>query len=154
MCSWFFVGPQSPALASASLATRHQARRTSVLLWRTSSGSCRRAHRSDRIENQPFHSSTPPPCRGDDQTLRPLKSGARSSLDTATRPVLPPRSPIGRRNASAFRPSGDCRSVTDRRERPHQKIPASTCHLPTWWFQRSGCTRSHPELGRETLQRL
>jgi hypothetical protein len=24
---------------------------------------------------------------------------------------------------------------------------------PTWWLWRSGCTRSHPELGRETLQR-
>jgi len=25
--------------------------------------------------------------------------------------------------------------------------------LPTWWLWRSGCTRSHSELGRETLQR-
>lgn len=33
--------------------------------------------------------------------------------------------------------------------------PASriTCVLPTWWLWRSGCTRSHSELGRETLQR-
>ena len=27
------------------------------------------------------------------------------------------------------------------------------CALPTWWFWRSGCTRSHSEHGRETLQR-
>lgn len=27
------------------------------------------------------------------------------------------------------------------------------CFLLTWWLQRSGCTRSHSELGRETLQR-
>lgn len=27
------------------------------------------------------------------------------------------------------------------------------CSLLTWWLQRSGCTRSHSELGRETLQR-
>jgi hypothetical protein len=29
----------------------------------------------------------------------------------------------------------------------------TTCVLPTWWLWRSGCTRSHSELGRETLQR-
>ncbi len=28
-----------------------------------------------------------------------------------------------------------------------------TCVSPTWWLWRSGCTRSHSELGRETLQR-
>jgi hypothetical protein len=27
------------------------------------------------------------------------------------------------------------------------------CVSPTWWLWRSGCTRSHSELGRETLQR-
>ena len=27
------------------------------------------------------------------------------------------------------------------------------CSSPTWWLWRSGCTRSHSELGRETLQR-
>ena len=27
------------------------------------------------------------------------------------------------------------------------------CALLTWWLWRSGCTRSHSELGRETLQR-
>jgi hypothetical protein len=28
-----------------------------------------------------------------------------------------------------------------------------TCVSLTWWLLRSGCTRSHSELGRETLQR-
>ena len=27
------------------------------------------------------------------------------------------------------------------------------CPLPTWWFWRGGCTRSHSEPGRETPQR-
>ena len=33
--------------------------------------------------------------------------------------------------------------------------PASqhSCLLPTWWFWRGGCTRSHSEHGRETPQR-
>ena len=30
---------------------------------------------------------------------------------------------------------------------------ASTCSLPAWWLRRSDQTRSHPELGRQTLQR-
>jgi hypothetical protein len=34
-----------------------------------------------------------------------------------------------------------------------QKASRTTCVLPTWWLWRSGCTRSHSELGRETLQR-
>lgn len=34
-----------------------------------------------------------------------------------------------------------------------QKLLDKTCVLPTWWLWRSGCTRSHSELGRETLQR-
>ena len=35
-----------------------------------------------------------------------------------------------------------------------RKTPASQlCSSPTWWLWRSGCTRSHSELGRETLQR-
>ena len=36
------------------------------------------------------------------------------------------------------------------------KKPASylfLCPLLTWWLWRSGCTRSHSELGRETFQR-
>jgi hypothetical protein len=34
------------------------------------------------------------------------------------------------------------------------RTPASRmCVSPTWWSWRSGCTRSHSELGRETLQR-
>ena len=35
------------------------------------------------------------------------------------------------------------------------QIPASqhSCLLPTWWFWRGGCTRSHSEHGRETPQR-
>src|SRR5690349_6912922 len=28
-----------------------------------------------------------------------------------------------------------------------------SCTLPTWWFWRGGCTRSHSEHGRETPQR-
>ncbi len=28
-----------------------------------------------------------------------------------------------------------------------------SCALPTWWFWRGGCTRSHSEHGRETPQR-
>jgi hypothetical protein len=36
--------------------------------------------------------------------------------------------------------------------RRHQLLEI-TCTLPTWWLWRSGCTRSHSELGRETLQR-
>lgn len=37
----------------------------------------------------------------------------------------------------------------------HERQPASQilCSSPTWWLWRSGCTRSHSELGRETLQR-
>jgi hypothetical protein len=38
----------------------------------------------------------------------------------------------------------------------HSLHPASRnkkCFSPTWWSWRSGCTRSHSELGRETLQR-
>ena len=34
-----------------------------------------------------------------------------------------------------------------------QKLLDITCVLPTWWLWRSGCTRSHSELGREMLQR-
>ena len=30
---------------------------------------------------------------------------------------------------------------------------AQSCALPTWWFWRGGCTRSHSEHGRETPQR-
>ncbi len=30
---------------------------------------------------------------------------------------------------------------------------AKSCALPTWWFWRGGCTRSHSEHGRETPQR-
>ena len=33
------------------------------------------------------------------------------------------------------------------------KTASHTCVSPTWWLWRSGCTRSHSELGRETLQR-
>ena len=35
------------------------------------------------------------------------------------------------------------------------QTPAShhSCLLPTWWFWRGGCTRSHSEHGRETPQR-
>lgn len=32
-------------------------------------------------------------------------------------------------------------------------LPAKSCALPTWWFWRGGCTRSHSEHGRETPQR-
>lgn len=35
----------------------------------------------------------------------------------------------------------------------HKYSFSITCVLPTWWLWRSGCTRSHSELGRETLQR-
>ena len=34
-----------------------------------------------------------------------------------------------------------------------QLLIVELCALPTWWFWRSGCTRSHSEHGRETLQR-
>ncbi len=30
---------------------------------------------------------------------------------------------------------------------------SNACALPTWWFWRGGCTRSHSEHGRETPQR-
>jgi hypothetical protein len=36
---------------------------------------------------------------------------------------------------------------------PPQLLDVELCALPTWWFWRSGCTRSHSEHGRETLQR-
>ena len=38
----------------------------------------------------------------------------------------------------------------------YKQNPAShvtLCALPTWWFWRGGCTRSHSEHGRETPQR-
>ena len=42
----------------------------------------------------------------------------------------------------------------DQRTSKAQKTASrTTCVLPTWWLWRSGCTRSHSELGRETLQR-
>ena len=46
---------------------------------------------------------------------------------------------------------GALRGVPVRTETSFSKIHA--CLLPTWWLWRSGCTRSHSELGRETLQR-
>ena len=42
---------------------------------------------------------------------------------------------------------------------PHQLLirfasaRRKSCALPTWWFWRGGCTRSHSEHGRETPQR-
>lgn len=36
---------------------------------------------------------------------------------------------------------------------PNQLLIICLCSSPTWWLWRSGCTRSHSELGRETLLR-
>ena len=36
---------------------------------------------------------------------------------------------------------------------PNQLLIICLCSSPTWWLWRSGCTRSHSELGRKTLQR-
>jgi hypothetical protein len=35
----------------------------------------------------------------------------------------------------------------------HRPASQHSCLLPTWWFWRGGCTRSHSEHGRETPQR-
>ena len=56
------------------------------------------------------------------------------------------------------RPSGGAtrvrRTSADGRMKRHKKQLLDTmCALPTWWLWRGGCTRSHSELGRETLQR-
>ena len=39
------------------------------------------------------------------------------------------------------------------RLKPPQLLEIELCALPTWWFWRGGCTRSHSEHGRETPQR-
>ena len=36
---------------------------------------------------------------------------------------------------------------------PSKPSFSHSCLLPTWWFWRGGCTRSHSEHGRETPQR-
>ena len=38
-------------------------------------------------------------------------------------------------------------------EKAHQNPASHSCVSLTWWLWRSGCTRSHSELGRETPQR-
>ena len=51
------------------------------------------------------------------------------------------------------RPSQDNDPKTISCFEPVQKNRLSVCLSPAWWLLRSGQTRSHPELGRQTLQR-
>lgn len=102
-------------------------------------------------------------------------SGQRSRMSGPYGPMLREGAgrPATRSRACGLRPKANCgcRSGTKRQVKSNEPIvnrhplftiafcpipnPASriTCVLPTWWLWRSGCTRSHSELGRETLQR-
>ena len=57
--------------------------------------------------------------------------------------------PATRSRACGLRPKANRK----RRRLGTKTASRTTCVLPTWWLWRSGCTRSHSELGRETLQR-
>ena len=88
---------------------------------------------------------------------------ARKSQDHSS--VLARRRRCGRRAktfATAYRPVWEvpCSrgeekrySILNWRLTPPQLLEIELCALPTWWFWRGGCTRSHSEHGRETPQR-
>src|SRR5699024_9521952 len=71
--------------------------------------------------------------------LTPLRSGQGVASATAHSRVLI----VYQRSIRAF-------MLSARKTTASQPI---LCALLTWWLLRSGCTRSHSELGRETLQR-
>jgi hypothetical protein len=54
-------------------------------------------------------------------------------------------------------PSGAIRLLKDVFKQEEPRLTSFSeqrfCALPTWWFWRGGCTRSHSEPGRETPQR-
>ncbi len=75
-------------------------------------------------------------------------------------PALTHERPLRAYAPRGRRKTGDAQSrlrslkASKRKSRKAQSKPAShSCVSPTWWLWRSGCTRSHSELGRETLQR-
>ena len=79
--------------------------------------------------------------------LKALRTGIGQTWPTAYRPVwVVPRSLVKNKRKS--------HSISNKwRLAPPQLLDVELCALPTWWFWRSGCTRSHSEHGRETLQR-
>lgn len=62
--------------------------------------------------------------------------------------------PGGRRRGAGMQSHAYCLSafIADLSARKTTSF-SNLCSSPTWWLWRSGCTRSHSELGRETLQR-
>ena len=80
-----------------------------------------------------------------------LRTGRPKSRATAYRPVweVPCRLGETRKTREKTR-----HPISNKwRPWPPQLLEIELCALPTWWFWRGGCTRSHSEHGRETPQR-